>query len=241
MHPSRAPRFNPLRAPSDGSAGVNADTDVDAGVEGGPDSGRGARKKASIRREEIIAIAADIFATKGYDGASLRDIAERAGLTKAALYYHFPDKEQIFEIVVMSRMDSLIEAVAARVEAAGADPIARIEAFVAVTAERIDQDRTGWISSSNTFWSFENAQNRVRIVAQRDAYEKILRDAIKDAMTQGLIRDCDPGLVSRLLLAGLSGLPRWHKPDGPMTAQEVGSEYVDFVLNGVLTEAGRAR
>ena len=35
---------------------------------------------------------------------------------------------------------------------------------------------------------------------------------------------------------GLSGLPRWHKADGPMSAQEVGRQYVDFVLNGLKVE-----
>ena len=228
MHPYREPPLRPCRAPADGVAS-GGEPDDDAAA-------RGARKKASIRREEIIAIAADIFATKGYDGASLRDIAERAGLTKAALYYHFPDKEQIFEIVVMSRMESLIADVGEHVAAAGDDPVKRIEAFVEASATRIDQDRTGWISSSNTFWSFENAQNLVRIVAQRDAYEKILRDAIKDGMARGVLRERDPGLVSRLILAGLSGLPRWHKADGPMSAQEVGRQYLDFVLNGLKVE-----
>ena len=222
MHPYREPPLRPCRAPADGVAS-GGESDDDAAA-------RGARKKASIRREEIIAIAADIFATKGYDGASLRDIA------KAALYYHFPDKEQIFEIVVMSRMEALIADVGEHVAAAGDDPVKRIEAFVEASATRIDQDRTGWISSSNTFWSFENAQNRVRIVAQRDAYEKILRDAIKDGMAKGVLRDRDPGLASRLILAGLSGLPRWHKADGPLSAQEVGRQYLDFVLNGLKVE-----
>ena len=222
MHTYREPPLRPCRAPADGVAS-GGESDDDAAA-------RGARKKASIRREEIIAIAADIFATKGYDGASLRDIA------KAALYYHFPDKEQIFEIVVMSRMEALIADVGEHVAAAGDDPVKRIEAFVEASATRIDQDRTGWISSSNTFWSFENAQNRVRIVAQRDAYEKILRDAIKDGMAKGVLRDRDPGLASRLILAGLSGLPRWHKADGPLSAQEVGRQYLDFVLNGLKVE-----
>jgi AcrR family transcriptional regulator len=46
-------------------------------------------------RQEILATALDLFLAQGYEATSLREIAERLEITKAALYYHFPAKEQI--------------------------------------------------------------------------------------------------------------------------------------------------
>ena len=46
-------------------------------------------------RDRILAIALELFSEQGYDKTSLRDIAERLGTTKAALYYHFARKEDI--------------------------------------------------------------------------------------------------------------------------------------------------
>ncbi len=46
-------------------------------------------------RERILDIALELFTEQGYDKTSLRDIAERLGTTKAALYYHFERKEDI--------------------------------------------------------------------------------------------------------------------------------------------------
>src|SRR6266480_6812596 len=46
-------------------------------------------------RERIQAIALELFAEQGYEKTSLREIAERLGVTKAALYYHFKSKEDI--------------------------------------------------------------------------------------------------------------------------------------------------
>ena len=46
-------------------------------------------------RARILDIAAELFATKGYAGTSIRDISEALGVTKAALYYHFTSKEEI--------------------------------------------------------------------------------------------------------------------------------------------------
>lgn len=47
-------------------------------------------------REEIIDLAVPLFAKRGYDGVSMRDVAAAIGLTPAALYYHFPDKEHLY-------------------------------------------------------------------------------------------------------------------------------------------------
>ena len=51
-------------------------------------------------RERILQTALDLFIEQGYDKASLREIAERVGVTKAALYYHFASKEEIFRTLL---------------------------------------------------------------------------------------------------------------------------------------------
>ncbi|MCU1596013.1 MAG: transcriptional regulator [Frankiales bacterium] len=49
----------------------------------------------STTREQVLAVALELFTVQGYDGTSLRQIAERLGFTKAALYYHFPAKDSL--------------------------------------------------------------------------------------------------------------------------------------------------
>ena len=63
-------------------------------------------------RSRIQEIALELFAEKGYDATSLREISERLGFTKAALYYHFKSKEEIVESITadhLSRIEALIE------------------------------------------------------------------------------------------------------------------------------------
>src|ERR1700733_2168428 len=55
----------------------------------------GRRGSAPETRERILDIALELFTEQGYEATSLRDIAERLGTTKAALYYHFERKEDI--------------------------------------------------------------------------------------------------------------------------------------------------
>src|ERR1700749_1639001 len=69
-----------------------ADADSQTGT---PTRGaRGSQSQGSTR-ERILDIALELFSEQGYDKTSLRDIAERLGTTKAALYYHFARKEDI--------------------------------------------------------------------------------------------------------------------------------------------------
>lgn len=56
--------------------------------------------QAEATRGELVRVAADLFAAHGYAGASLEDIAQKAGLTKGALYHHFRDKRALFAAVV---------------------------------------------------------------------------------------------------------------------------------------------
>jgi AcrR family transcriptional regulator len=54
-----------------------------------------AQTETLTRREDILGIALELFAGRGYEKTSLRDIADRAGFTKAALYYHYRTKEAL--------------------------------------------------------------------------------------------------------------------------------------------------
>ena len=56
-------------------------------------------------RERILDVALDLFIEQGYDGSSLREIAERLGVTKAALYYHFESKDDILMALHMRLHD----------------------------------------------------------------------------------------------------------------------------------------
>lgn len=64
--------------------------------------------KASTQ-EQIIKVATDLFSKRGYFGVSMADIAKELKITKAALYYHFKSKEEIYLSVVESVFKKLPE------------------------------------------------------------------------------------------------------------------------------------
>lgn len=59
------------------------------------------------RREEILDVATALFAERGFDGASMSDVADRVGMRKASLYYHFATKDDLYEAVIERLIASL--------------------------------------------------------------------------------------------------------------------------------------
>jgi AcrR family transcriptional regulator len=72
---------------------------------------------AQNTRERILDVARELFTDQGYDVTSLREIADRLGFTKAALYYHFQSKEQILQ-ALLAPIDGVVDEFLGRLEAA---------------------------------------------------------------------------------------------------------------------------
>ncbi len=70
------------------------------------------RLPATARREQILAVALDVFATSGFHGASMNDIAEAAGVTKPVLYQHFDSKRHLYQALLDEVGTRLLEAIA---------------------------------------------------------------------------------------------------------------------------------
>jgi AcrR family transcriptional regulator len=195
---------------------------------------RGSRRKSDVRQEQLTEIACRLFAKYGFEGTSLRDIAEEAQITKAALYYHFPNKEALYERIVLESMQALVDSVRSAM-AQAKSPLERIRLFMQASADRLDQYRDSWIAGSNAFWSGSENSPRAGAVDLRDEYEHLLRDAIADAVKAGEVRPVDQAMAGRMLLSMLNHISRWHSVKGRLTTREVIDQYLDMAFNGLRT------
>src|SRR6478736_5793767 len=75
----------------------------------------------SDTRQRILDVASELFAEQGYDATSLREIADRMGFTKAALYYHFQSKDDILKALVQPAFELVGELVSRLELATGAE------------------------------------------------------------------------------------------------------------------------
>lgn len=191
---------------------------------------------AQSRRDELLELAATMFAERGLRATTVRDIADSAGILSGSLYHHFKSKEQMVEEVLREFLDWLFVRYE-RIIDTEPDPLARVQALFMVSFEAIEhrhaqvviyQDEAKRLSSLPQF-GFVEARNR----EQRKMWVDVLKQGIDD----GCFRpDLDVDLVYRFIRDTTWVSVRWYQPGGPLTAEQVGRQYLAIVLGGLTTE-----
>jgi TetR/AcrR family transcriptional regulator, cholesterol catabolism regulator len=188
------------------------------------------------RRDELLDLAATMFAERGLRATTVRDIADSAGILSGSLYHHFKSKEQMVEEVLRDFLDWLFARYQQIVETEP-DPLARVTGLFMTSFEAIEhrhaqvviyQDEAKRLSSLPQF-DFVDERNR----EQRSMWVDIL----KQGVAQGCFRpDLDVDLVYRFIRDTTWVSVRWYQPGGPLTAEQVGRQYLAIVLGGITTE-----
>jgi AcrR family transcriptional regulator len=190
------------------------------------------------RRDELLDLAATMFADRGLRATTVRDIADSAGILSGSLYHHFKSKEQMVEEVLRDFLDWLFGRYQEIVEAE-TDPLERVKGLFMASFEAIEhrhaqvviyQDEAKRLSPLPQF-SFVDERNR----EQRRMWVDILTQGV----AEGSFRpDLDVDLVYRFIRDTTWVSVRWYQPGGPLTAEQVGRQYLAIVLGGITTARG---
>ena len=184
-------------------------------------------------RERILQVARAAFIERGYDAVSMQEIADAARLTKAAIYYHFRDKQELLEAVVVAEMGRLIQGVAEQL-AAGPPLRAQLErvAFFALDAHRGDRIRL--INDAHRSCGDE------RMHVLRDQIETpygLLRDAFATAEERGEIRAGNIDLTLTLFINMIEGQVKGSGmgPVIDLPPDQLARSIVDLLMDGIAT------
>lgn len=155
-------------------------------------------------REEILELSAPLFARHGYDGVSMRDVAAAVGLTQAALYYHFSDKDQLYLDAVAYEFRER-EAALKDMLAGDGHPWERLERFVAGLARMMATDK-----------DFLRLVQWVLLDSDEARQSTLARHVFRDMFVavHDLARELDPHQDAHLLAMSIFGLVIFHFQTG---------------------------
>ncbi|MBJ7462084.1 MAG: TetR family transcriptional regulator [Mycolicibacterium sp.] len=185
------------------------------------------------RRDELLQLAATMFADRGLKSTTVRDIADSAGILSGSLYHHFKSKEQMVEEVLKDFLDWLFERYQ-EIVAGESTPLDRVKGLFMASFEAIEhrhaqvviyQDEAKRLSALPQF-AFVDDRNR----EQRKMWVDLLHEGIADGSFRP---DLDVDLVYRFIRDTTWVSVRWYQPGGPLTAEEVGRQYLAIVLGGI--------
>jgi len=182
-------------------------------------------KKNLSGRELIIQSATQLFVKKGFNGVSMREIAETSRMTKAALYYHFQDKEAL-TIQIFNDYFSEIELDIQKI-LEQSKPVREKTAQFVTTIMNQSPDKLGvihliFIESSHLGMKFRQEIGQKYHALFLGSIENLLKDGIK----QGEIRDLDVKQTAQLLFGMMYS---YFHPQQPKYAEEI-QKSTDLVL-----------
>ena len=185
------------------------------------------------RRDELLGIAARLFAEKGFKNTTVRDIADAAGILSGSLYHHFDSKESMVDEILQTFQADLFASYD-EVLASADDPRTKIERAVRLSFAAIDQHRHEVAIFQNdaayllTFDRFAYLADRNR--QSREVWLRLLQDGI-DA---GVLRDdLDLELTYRFIRDTVWVAVSWYRPGGRRTHTEIARQYLSILLEGI--------
>ena len=178
-------------------------------------------------RDRIYDAAVGLFAEKGFHGASVRDLAHAVDVEPASLYYHFPSKQDLLLAVFDRFLDSIID----MMRAASIGPGTHQERLAEIVRRHVlfhvARSREAFISHSEL--RSLDPENRKRIIAKRDLYERMLRALLEAGVREHEFAIADVPVTSTAILMMCSGVSDWFTPGGRLTPDAVADCYVDLV------------
>jgi len=182
-------------------------------------------------REEIVAAATHLFASRGIGATTMAEIAESAGLGPSSLYYWFRSKQQILEVIVedVNRAPlAFAERIAAE-EGPVPDRLRRLIAFDVETLCNLpfDINEVHRLAADETelarYW-----EDRRRLI---DAVARLVADGV----ARGELRDVDPRLTALTLLANDEASQNWFRSgDTAYAPAEIGAFLADLAVRSLM-------
>ena len=191
------------------------------------------------RRRAIRAAAGQVFAEKGFHATKLSDVAERVGMDRASLYYYVRSKDDLFyDVVSRAVASNLAEVVAiAQENLPATEKLFRVIRQLMISFEReypylyvfvqedLDKLRTEKPGVPDR-WA--------TTLEQSERYFAVVKEIVAKGIQDGELRTTlPPSVVAYSIIGMLNSSRQWFRPDGLLSADEIGIGLARQVLDGI--------
>lgn len=186
--------------------------------------------------DSIVTIAFDTFRNHGFDATSMSDLAEAAGVTKAAIYHHLPSKDSILHHGLDRALRTL--------EAVDTEPPARQDSAIeslGYVLRRVVEIELAFLPEVSVLVRLRgNSEVESNALERRRMFDRNIAKVIRRAQDQGAVRtDLDPKLTTLLILGMITWVTEWYRPDGGMAPATIADTIVGICLQGISTDSAR--
>lgn len=192
-------------------------------------------QQAELTRRRLIKVATGLFATRGYEDTPIEEVLRVAGVSKGALYHHFPNKDALFEAVFREGAARSMAFIMKRA-VEGADPLERLRAGSQAWLDLMIEPgvrRIACVDGPSVLgWQ------RWRQIDQ-EHYVGLVKHALEEAMAAGQIGVQNVDMLAHLACAMLGEAAMMiGQADDPSTARRDAGVSVDRLIDSLARDAG---
>ncbi len=195
-------------------------------------AGRGRGRPARYTRDDLLELVVGVFNERGYEAASMEDLARASGLTKSTFYHHVSSKEELLGMAVDRALDAL--SVVFDDEPTGhrsARPVDRLTEALRRTTEVLLAELP-YVTLLLRVRGNTDVERAA--LARRRAFDERLAVLVRSAADAGEIRaDIEPRLVSRLLFGMVNSLTEWYRPTSRIPRTQITRAVVELAMTGL--------
>jgi AcrR family transcriptional regulator len=197
-------------------------------VIGAPDVAARAERGADTR-DRIVAAGTKLFAERGYAAASMRHLAERAGVALSASYYYFPGKQDVL-VAIMDEAMIRLEGGAKDVMSRGLEPRERLAELVrAHVLVHLEEPELARVADSEL--RALAGPSLARVVAWRDRYEAVFRKTLAQGVENGTFSaSLDVPITAMAIITMATGTAAWWRPNGRLSRGETAAQLSDLAI-----------
>lgn len=187
-------------------------------------------EQRTMKREALLREAAIAFNRRGFHATSMDDLAVNLGVSKAALYYYFPNKQKLllacFERLMAAAFRSL-----ERGKQEGQNGSEKLHLSLRYYIQEMIDEMSCCVvvTEDNSLLPEDQAPH----IAMRDRYENALRALVREGIGDGSITDCDPKLAVFTLLGAINWVPKWFSHTGEWTSEQIAFEMSEILSRAV--------
>jgi TetR/AcrR family transcriptional regulator, cholesterol catabolism regulator len=183
------------------------------------------------READLLAAATRLFRTRGFHATSMQDLGQALAMNRGSLYHYIAAKDDLLW-AILTRAFDLLEARVAPILRSDAPPLDRLRGAIHEHL-RVAADHADELSLIQIELRSLAPERRAEMIARRDAYEALWRDAIEAGIRDGSLRPFDVRLAGIGILSACNWFTQWYRPDGALAVDEVAERFCDLFLSGL--------
>jgi len=197
------------------------------------------RSNREERRKQIMRIATKLFANKGYDGASLSDLAAEMDITKAALYHHILNKEEILQEICDDVLEKQMRETR-KLQKSNLSPRDKLKWFIREVVRGVTEDQNVmrvYFESMNSL----SPLAREKVQKQKKAFDKVLDLILREGVEKGYFHIRDFKMAVFVIQGACNFGYQWYQPKGRLSPEEIAEEIIYLLERGYLERNSESR